>query len=129
MGEKLQLYPMEEIINKAEELVIQVREYVDVKVEKVKLEVVDKSSKIVADLIARIIIFLVVGLIVMFASMAVAYVLGEAWGKIWLGFLVVSGFYLFVSILIWMTRDKWIRIPIVNAMLNLMTKKEEEDED
>lgn len=120
---------MEEYINKAEELILQVREYVDVKVEKVKLEVVDKSSKVVADLIARIIIFLVVGFIVMFASMAIAVLLGESWGRMWLGFLAVSGFYLIIAILVWMTRDRWIRIPVVNGMLNLMTKKEEEDED
>ncbi len=120
---------MEEFVNKAEDLVGHIKEYVEVRVEEVKLEVADKSSRVMANVIARLVIFLIIWFFILLASMAIAFLLGQLWGKVWLGFLVVSVFYLLLSWLIWLGRDKWLRIPIMNGMLRQLTKKDDEDED
>lgn len=120
---------MEEVLSKADGLVSHIKEYVEVRVEEVKLEVADRSSKVMAAVIARIVVFLVLGFFILFASTAVAYVLGGLWGKMWLGFLVVSGFYALLALLVWLTRDTLIRIPMVNTLLKQMTKKDDDDDD
>jgi hypothetical protein len=61
------------------------------------------------------------------ASIALSIVLGEWIGKIWAGFLVVACFNLLIGIIIWFAREKLIRVPVMNALIQQLFKYDEED--
>ena len=108
-----------------EDLADNVKEYVNTRIESIKLNAAEKSSVIIANGVARIVVAIVF-LFFALASIALSLVLGEWLGKIWAGFLVVAGFYLFLGIIIWFGRGKFIRVPVMNALIQQLFKHDEE---
>lgn len=119
---------MEETIAKAEQLAGHIKEYVNVKIESVKLDAAEKSSKIIANAIAMLIILFILFLAIGFASIAAAYAISDKIGKTYTGFLIVSGIYLAIGIIIYMMREKLIRIPVMNSIIQELFKHDKADE-
>ena len=120
---------MEETFVKVEEITDSLKEYVDVRVEDAKLRLAEKSSGLVANLIARIILIIAFSLALVFLSIALALSLAAWWGHMWLGFLVVGGIYILLGWLVWAMRESLIHIPMMNNILTHLTKKGEDDDD
>ena len=120
---------MEETFVKVEEITDSLKEYVDVRVEDAKLRLAEKSSGLVANLVARIIIIIAFSLALVFLSLALALSLAAWWGQMWLGFLVVGGLYILIGWMVWALRESLIHIPMMNNILTHLTKKGEEDDD
>jgi fatty acid desaturase len=118
---------MEETFVKVEEITDSLKEYVEVRVEEIRLKVAEKSSGLIANLMARIMVFIGLCLAVLFASVALAISLGNWWGSLGLGFLAVGGLYLVLAWVIWSLRESLIRIPMMNSILSHLTKKSEDD--
>jgi polyferredoxin len=116
-----------EAVDNTEGLAHQIREYVEIRIQEVKLDVADKSSAFMADVISRTLLFVIILLVILFASMAGAFVLGEMWDRIWLGFVVVSGFYVVLALVAWAIKERMIRIPIFNSILKHLTRKDDDD--
>lgn len=117
---------MERVFSKVEELADNAKEYVNTRIESLKLNAAEKSSVIVANGVARIVVAIVFLFFIALASIALSLVLGEWLGKIWAGFLVVGCFYLFLGIIIWFARGKLIRVPVMNALIQQLFKHDEE---
>ncbi len=118
---------MEETFVKVEEIADSLKEYVEVRVEEVRLKVAEQSSGLIANLMARIIIFLAFAMTIIFASVSLAIALGNWWGSWGFGFLAVAGIYLLLAWLVWSLRESLIRIPMMNSILGHLTKKSEDD--
>lgn len=107
----------------------QAKEYVNTRIAQFKLSVAEKISKVMATVIAGLAVALVFFLFLVFAGIAAAIALGEWTGKMWLGFLIVAGVYLFLSIIIWKAKDRLLSIPIMNSIIShLFDEQETEDE-
>jgi Putative Actinobacterial Holin-X, holin superfamily III len=117
---------MERVFSKVEELADNAKEYVNTRIESLKLNAVEKSSVIIANGVARIVVAIVFIFFIALASIALSLVLGEWLGKIWAGFLVVACFYLLLGIIIWFARGKLIRVPVMNALIQQLFKHDEE---
>jgi hypothetical protein len=120
---------MEKTFARVEELADTIKEYVNTRIESVKLSAAEKSSFVVANVLAGIFVAVVFLFFIVFASVALAFGLGEWIGKTWAGFLIVAGLYLLIGIVVWAGRGKLIRLPLMNAMIQQLFKKDEEDED
>jgi len=118
---------MEKTFAKAEELVDSVKEYINNRIDAVKLSAAEKGSAIAANLLAGIFVALILFLFIIFAGIAVAFVLGEWMGKMWLGFLLVAGLYLLLAIMVWATRGRIIRLPVMNGLIKQLFSGDEED--
>ena len=118
---------MENTFTKAEELAGSVKEYVNNRIESVKLNAAEKSSLVIANLAAVIIVLLFFTFFIGFASVAMAIALGEWIGKAWAGYCIVAGLHLVIGFIIWSARARLIRFPIMNMILNLLFKNDEED--
>jgi hypothetical protein len=57
----------------------------------------------------------------MFISIGGAWYLGEYLQSPSIGFLSVAGFYLLITIILYVNREKWIKLPIINAILKKIT--------
>ena len=119
---------MEETFVKVEELADNLKEYAEIRVEEAKLKIAERSSGLIANLMAGLLVRVGVVLSIMFAGLAVAIFLGEWWGRPALGFLIVSIIYLIVAWIVWTLRERFIRIPMMNSIMKHLTKKSEEDD-
>jgi len=118
---------METTLDRAEEFAGTVRDYINTRIESVKLSAAEKSSAIIGNTVAGVIAALVFCFFLVFGGIALSFVLGDWTGKLWLGFLIVAGLYLVISIGVWAMREKLIRLPIVNAMIRQLFKSDEKD--
>ncbi len=108
---------MEKAFAQAEELADTVKEYVNTRIESIKLNTVEKGSGIIATIIAGLLVAAIFLFFLVFCSIAVALVLGDWIGKPWAGFLLVAFLYLVTGIIIWFARVKIIQLPIMNALI------------
>jgi hypothetical protein len=108
---------MENIFSQVQHLAEEVKAYVNVRIDLAKLTVAETASKIVADTAATIISGLIFLFFLFFASVGLALFLSSLIGNAYSGFLIVAGVYLLLGFLIWLLREKWIRIPVMNAII------------
>lgn len=119
---------MEKAFAQAEELADSVKEYVNTRIESIKLNTAEKSSGIIATLIAGFLVATLFLFFLVFCSIAVALILGEWIGKPWAGFLIVAFLYLVTGIAVWFARVRIIQLPIMNALIKqLFSEGYEED--
>lgn len=119
---------MERIFAKADQLAGHVKDYVETRIRIAKLDAADKISGIVSNLAAIAIVFLVLFCFLLFASIAGAYAFALWFGEIYWGFLAVAGIYLIAGLFIWISRERILRMPILNALLKELFKEENHDE-
>ena len=117
---------METTFAKVEEMAVHVKEYVNNRIASVKLSAAEKSSKLMANVIAIAITMMVFVFFVVFASIALAYAFASLTGEFYWGFLIVAGIYLLLGVLVWLMKEKLLRLPIMNAMLQLLFKEDDE---
>jgi hypothetical protein len=118
---------MEEIFSKIENLLSHLKEYADNRVTIVKLTIAEKVSRLVANVLAGIFVLFVFFFFIIFASITLAILLSMWIGKMYAGFLIVTGLYFLAGIIIWMFREKLLRLPIMNAMINQLFEDEDEE--
>jgi membrane protein implicated in regulation of membrane protease activity len=119
---------MSEEFKKAKTLVDQLKEYVNTRVSQAKLSVAEKTSKVVSLLVALLVIALVFFLFLVLASVAAAIAIGQWLNSMWLGFLIVAGLCLLLCLVIWLAKDRLLRIPVMNMIIEALFGKEEENE-
>ena len=119
---------MSEELKKVESLLDQVKEYANTRIAQMKLSAAEKISKVISDLVASFVAGLVFFFFLLFASVAGAIAIGQYLDSLWLGFLLIAGFYLLMSIIIWKLKDKLLRIPLMNSIIEKMFGNTSEDE-
>ena len=120
---------MEKIFSKVEQLSDNVKDYVNNKIELTKINVAEKSSAVLSNLMAGIVVAIVFSFFLLFASVALSFVLGKCFGETWIGFLIVAGIYLLIGLVIWFGREKIIRLPVMNTILQQLFKTDDDNEE
>lgn len=119
---------MEKTFARAEELAETVKDYVNMKIASAKLNIAEKTSGMLATLIAGFMVAAIFLFFLVFCSIALALVLGDWIGKPWAGFLIVAFLYLVIGIVVWFARVRIIQLPIMNALIKqFLTDEYEED--
>ena len=88
-----------------------------------KLNAIDKSADVVSTLCKRIAIYMVVALFILVLNIGIALWIGESMGKTYFGFFTVAGFYLLISVVLYIFRNQWIKNPINNTIITEMLKQ------
>ena len=120
---------MEKTFSKVEELASHIKEYINIRISAIKLSAAEKSSKMLANLIAVAVVLMVFFSFVLFASVALAFVFSKLTGEYYRGFLIVAGIYLLIGLIVWTMKEKLLRLPIMNAMLRQLFKEEDDESD
>ncbi|WP_445731410.1 hypothetical protein [Mariniflexile sp.] len=113
---------MDTIATNIELLYEKAKSYAEINIELVKLNAIDKTSDIVSSVLARLLVIMVVAMFFLFVNIALSLYLGELLGKYYLGFLLVSGIYLIVALILHYNRDKIIKVPITNLVIAKLLK-------
>ena len=120
---------MEKTFAKVEEMADHVKEYVNNHISAVKLSVAEKTSALLANIIAVTIALLVFVMFVIFSSVAVAFAFAKLTGEYYWGFLIVAGIHLLIGILVWALKERILRMPIMNAILQQLFNEEEDSDE
>lgn len=118
---------MEKVFSKVEELAGSVKDYVNTRIESIKLNAAEKSSFVIANGVAGVVVAIMILFFLGLASIALSIVLGEWIGKMWVGFVIVACFFLLLGIIVWLARGKLIRLPVMNALIQQLFKHDEEN--
>ena len=113
---------METAANHIELLYEKVKEYTETSLELYKLNAIDITADVVSSLVSRIALVLVFSLFTLFVNIAISLLIGNLIGSYYLGFLIVSGFYLIITIFIYFFSNKFIKIPITNLVIAKLLK-------
>ena len=117
---------MAQDINDTETFVDEVKEYLNTRLSQLKLSGAEKTSKVLALTIAVVMSALVFFLVFVLISVAGAIAIGQRLENYWLGFLVIAVIVLVVGCILWLLRDRLLRIPIMNALIKIMFDKDDE---
>lgn len=106
-----------------ENLVTRTREYINTKIDILKLTAVDKGSGAISSAAVYLGLAVISLFFLMMISIGAALAISEAIGNSYSGFLIVAGVYLLLGILLYVMRDKWVKTPIVNAIVKSFFKE------
>ena len=95
-------------------------DYLETRVELLRLQAVNKSSDIASSLVSGITILLIISLAILLINIGLALWIGELLGKVYLGFLVIAAFYTLLAVLLHLFRHSWIKAPISNIIIKKM---------
>lgn len=109
-------------INTAETLIRESKDYLETKIEWAKLTAIEKSSGAISNLIYLIVKIFCVCLFLIFFSVAAAILIGKVLGDYHYGVFVIGGFYLLLLLVIYIQREKWIKRPLENHVIQKLHK-------
>jgi hypothetical protein len=96
--------------------------YVDTRMELAKLKATKKSSEAVSALATKLIIGGIGFMALLVFNIALGFWLGEMLGKNYYGFFVVAIIYLLIGIMVYISRDVWLKTPIANSIIKQLNK-------
>src|SRR5689334_10689360 len=119
---------METIQNKITNLGNHLEDYLKTREELAKLIAAEKSSVIAGTLFSSFILVLIFSIVFLFLSFSAAYFIAELTGKVYLGFICMTGFYLIAGILFYTNRQRWLKNPVTNSVIKNFFKSENHEQ-
>ena len=98
------------------------KDYLETKIELTKLKTIDKSADVLSAVVVIVSMIFIGSLVIILISIGLALFLGRLLGAYHYGFFVMGGFYAIVLLVIFIQREKWIKTPISNGLINKMLK-------
>lgn len=118
---------MSEELNRIEALGEKLKNYLNTRLAEVKLSAAEKTAKILSVLIAVLLAALIFFLFLTLLCIGVALLIGQWVQNYWIGFFITAGLVLVIGAIGWLSKDRWLRIPIMNLLLAVFfTDKDDE---
>jgi hypothetical protein len=115
-----------------EDLYEDAKSYLDTRVEYTRLYLLEKISKIFADLVTNAAVIICFILAFLFGTFTLALFLSDVLGSYARGFGCVSLIYIFLALLVYFTKEKYIEKAIINFTIrnyfNKLADKDEEEQ-
>ena len=118
---------MDKLETAKEQLFDKIENYTKTSIELAKLNAIDKMADVMSSLTSGIFICLVASMFILFVNIGVSFYLGKILGDYFYGFFIVSGFYLFLSIILYYFRHQLIKKPVSDSVLDKLLKKTDLD--
>jgi uncharacterized membrane protein len=112
---------MEDTKSNINDLVEHLKDYAETRVDLLKVEATDRISTAASSAASAAIVLVAGMFFLLFFSLGCAWLIKYCTGSAITGFFCVAGFYLLVSIVVYMKRESLIKIPVVNAILKQLT--------
>lgn len=103
-----------------------IKEYASVTKELAILTVAEKTSTAAAGAAAGGVLAVLGFFAFLFANLTLGFYLSDVIGNSWAGFLILTGFYLLLTLIVYFTQEKMIKKPIENGMIKKIFKERNE---
>jgi hypothetical protein len=120
---------MSEELNRIEALVEKLKNYLNTRLAELKLSTAEKTARVLSIMIAVLLAALMFFLFLTIVMIGVALLIGEWLNNYWLGFFITAGIILICATIGWQTRDRWLRIPIMNLLLAVFFNEKDDETD
>ena len=111
--------------SKIEVLTKNIKEYINIRAEIIKLSAADKAATVLAMIMFGFIVALLALLSIIFGGQALGYYFSTLTGNIYSGFLIVTGLYLVIGFIFVSFREKLVINPIRNTIIRQLLSNEE----
>ena len=111
----------------AEKVKEQLSSYVDVKIELLKAQWVEKTSLILGKMVTGLVVLFLLFFTILFSSLVAGYYFGQLLGNTAQGFGVIALFYTIVLVVICIFRKKLIQHPLSNFIITTIYQENDED--
>ena len=115
---------MEDKTTPVEVLLARAQAYAITSIQLFKLKATEKLAEMLSNLASGIAIMIFLILFFVNLNIGIALLIGDLFGEIWLGFVVVSGFYAIVGFIVFLFSDKWIKNPVSNSIITQLLQDE-----
>lgn len=96
--------------------------YTENSIELYTLKSIEITSDIVSSIISKLALVFAFSIFILFVNIAISLLIGNLLGAYYLGFLIVSSFYIVITILIYFFNDRLIKVPIANLVIVKLQK-------
>jgi len=110
--------------SKIEKIFTDIKDYAETRVDIVVLNIQDKATSVMSSMASAVILGTLGLIVLLFISLGGAWYLGEYFHSPSIGFFSIAGFYLILAAILFINREKWIKMPIINAILRKITYHE-----
>jgi hypothetical protein len=98
------------------------KDYLETQIELTKLKTIDKSADVLSAVVVMVSMIFIGSLVIILISIGLSLFLGRLLGAYHYGFFVMGGIYAIVLLVIFIQREKWIKTPVSNGLINKMLK-------
>lgn len=110
-----------------QKLLDEAKEYASLKFELLKLNLLEKLSLILTLFVVVIIAVVLMLVALTYFSLASVYALKGVLGGVAVGFCIVGGLFVALTILVLIFRKQWILNPLIKSLSNILFKEDEKD--
>lgn len=103
------------------------KKYTETSAELLALKTVDKTADVLSSLTSIVLIVIVVAMFTLFINVGLSLFIGNLLNEYYLGFFIVSGFYLVLGLVLYMFKDRLIKIPVTNLIIIKLLKSKKSD--
>ena len=108
-----------------EEIIGNTKKYIENHINYTKLDVAEKTSKLLGIFIAFLVSFSLILLSSIFIGIAIAFALVPFVSELYWGLLIVGGLYLLTGIIIWKNKNHFLRNRFINKILIILYSNHE----
>ncbi|MFD0991499.1 hypothetical protein ACFQ1R_15475 [Mariniflexile jejuense] len=113
---------VENMATSVDKLYEKAKKYTETSTELLALKAVDKSADVLSSLTAIILIVIVVAMFTLFINIGLGLFIGKLLNQYYLGFFIVSAFYLVLALLLYVYRVELIKSPVTNLIIVKLLK-------
>ncbi len=95
-------------------------DYLETRLDLLKLQAISKSTDVTSSIVSRITIVLIISFGMFILNIGLALWVGELVGKAYLGFFVVAGFYALLALVLHLFRHAWLKEPVSSMIIKKM---------
>jgi uncharacterized membrane protein YqjE len=112
--------------SKLEKLVGNVVECIETRVDLVAIDMQYKMAEIFASVASLVVIATVLLLMILILSIGVAMYLSNLYKSTYMGFVYVAAFYALLALVIYLSKAKLIKLPVINTFIRKLNFNEED---
>ena len=101
-------------------LIDKIGDYAHTSADLIKLKIIQKVADVISALVSRVLIFLLFILFSLFVNIGIALYIGKLFDQAYLGFLIMSLFYLLLAVVLYRYSDALIGKPVSNRIVEQM---------
>lgn len=105
-----------------------VKDYVNLRIDLIKLILTEKIAKLASFFLISVIFFILAMFLLLFLSLAFVFWFGEKIGPAWLGTLIVTVVYILGGVLIYTRRHQFFINPLVSQLTKILMEEKDENE-
>ncbi|WP_445958089.1 hypothetical protein [Yeosuana sp.] len=103
------------------------KKYTETSAELLALKTVDKTADVLSSLTSIVLIAMIVAMFTLFINVGLSLFIGNLLNEYYLGFFIISAFYLVLALVLYVYKDKFIKIPVANLIIVKLLKSKNSD--